>query len=196
MSPYYGSKSETHTNPNSNEYKATQHSYGFWAIPPDIDTNVLVIFAKGQKAKSNAFWLGCIQEPLTNHMVPGLASSFSSKLGQDKVSPTDYKTGAGAGKMSSYGTQLLPVIEKNKKQYSDGEGVMNLNFWELPVNEDLAHQLKVQGLIGDPARGTTTSSARREAPSHVFGMSTPGRLKPDSRIPNIGNFSGLWWGRG
>ena len=51
-----------------------------WAVPPDVDTNVLVIFARGQKSQGNAFWLGCIQEPLTNHMVPGLASSLESKM--------------------------------------------------------------------------------------------------------------------
>ena len=58
--------------------------------------------------------------------------------------------------------------------------------WKLPVNEDLAYQLMRQGLIKDPIRGTTTSSARRESPSQVFGISTPGRIKLDSRKPPIG----------
>ena len=49
---------------------------------------------------------------------------------------------------------------------------------------------KKQGLIKDPIRGTTSSSATRESPSAVFGMSTPGRVKGDSRtheIPPIGS---------
>lgn len=39
-----------------------------------------------------------------------------------------------------------------------------------------AARLAVQGLDKDPIRGTTTSSSRRESPSAVFGISTPGPL--------------------
>ena len=41
-------------------------------------------------------------------------------------------------------------------------------------------------MIADPDRGTTTSSARRETPSQVFGISTPGRIRPDSKKPPVG----------
>ena len=34
-----------------------------------------------------------------------------------------------------------------------------------------------QGLVQDNVRGTTSSSARRESPSAVFGISTPGRVR-------------------
>ena len=81
---------------------------------------------------------------------------------------------------------MLPVIEKNKKQYRDGESIGSLQRWRLPVNEDLAEQLKSQGLIQDTVRGTTTSSARRESPSAVFGINTPGRIKKNSKKFNIG----------
>ena len=36
--------------------------------------------------------------------------------------------------------------------------------------------LDTQGLTADETRGLTTSSARREVPSSVFGISTPGPL--------------------
>jgi uncharacterized protein (DUF2345 family) len=44
----------------------------------------------------------------------------------------------------------------------------------------------MQGLITDTIRGTTTSSARRESPSAVFGISTPGRISENSSEPRIG----------
>ena len=56
LSPFYGAKSvEATSKSDPNDYKSTQHSYGFWAIPPDVDTEVLVIFAKGEASRKNAF---------------------------------------------------------------------------------------------------------------------------------------------
>ena len=182
LSPFYGVKpfrSVSKTDPYS--HKTSQTSYGMWAVPPDIDTNVLVLFAKGEKGQAGAFWIGCVQEPLTNHMVPGNGASINTAVGVDQVG--DMST---EGKDDIYGTNFVPAVEKNKRMYGDGETLASLNKWKLPVNEDLANQLKIQGLIKDPVRGTTSSSARRESPSQVFGLSTPGRIKEDSRQPNIG----------
>ena len=54
LSPFYGAKSINSVDPTDPiSYKTSQHSYGMWAIPPDIDTNVLVIFAKGEKQKNS-----------------------------------------------------------------------------------------------------------------------------------------------
>ena len=69
--------------------------------------------------------------------------------------------------------------------YEDGEGIGSLHQWKLPINEELADQLNTQGLIQDPVRGTTSSSARRESPSAVFGISTPS-IKKNSKKFNIG----------
>jgi hypothetical protein len=182
LTPFYGAKpfkAVSKTDPYSSGVNQT--SYGMWAIPPDIDTNVLVIFAKGEKNKSNAFWIGCIQEPLTNHMVPGNASSSNTSIGYEQVGDVSTQ-----GKKEIYGTTIVPALEKNKKRYDEGEGIESLQKWKLPINEELADQLNTQGLIKDTVRGTTTSSARRESPSAVFGISTPGRIKSDSRTPNIG----------
>ena len=187
LSPFYGAKpfkAVSTTDPYS--HNTSQSAYGMWAIPPDIDTNVLVIFAKGDKNASNAFWIGCIQEPLTNQQVPGLGSTTKSKLGVDTVGPVDVKLASNKTKTNNYGTELLPVSEKNKNMYDEGDAIGSLEFWHYPVNVDLANQLNTQGLIQDPVRGTTTSSARRESPSAVFGINTPGRIKKKSRKPNIG----------
>ena len=43
---------------------------GMWAVPPDIDTEVLVVFAKGDRTANTAFWIGCVQKPLVNQQIP------------------------------------------------------------------------------------------------------------------------------
>ena len=43
-----------------------------------------------------------------------------------------------------------------------------------------------QGLIKDDTRGITTSSARREVPSAVFGISTPGPIDKNGKRGKIG----------
>ncbi len=58
LSPFYGAKDARHSIPGSTDYKDSQHSYGFWAVPPDIGTRVLVIFAEGKM--DQAFWIGCV----------------------------------------------------------------------------------------------------------------------------------------
>jgi hypothetical protein len=186
LSPFYGAKP---FKANTREISGgkQQRSYGMWAIPPDIDTNVLVIFAKGEKGQKNAFWLGCIQEPLTNHMVPGMGASENTENNTNQISNRERQIGANAGvKLKNYGTNFLPVQEKNKKAYSQGESIEAMNQWKFPVNDVLAEQLFAEGLIKDDVRGTTSSSARRETPSQVFGWNTPGAISKGSRELNIG----------
>ena len=43
LSPFYGAKPVKYNIPNSDLYEASQHSYGFWGVPPDLETQVLVI---------------------------------------------------------------------------------------------------------------------------------------------------------
>ena len=73
--------------------------------------------------------------------------------------------------------------------YAPGEVLQSADKWKYPVNDILADQLKKQGLVQDTVRGTTSSSARRESPSKVFGISTPGRIHPRSRELNIGRWT-------
>ena len=181
LSPFYGAKSINATSKSDpNDYKATQHSYGFWAVPPDIDTEVLVIFAKGEATTRNAFWIGCVQQPLTNQQVPGYGASNNTAYTQ-----SDNRE-RGISGQKTYGTDFLPVGEKNRRMIEGAETAESANSFRYPVNDILAEQLLKEGLISDNVRGTTTSSARRESPSQVFGISTPGRIRPDSRQLNIG----------
>lgn len=179
LSPFYGAKSVNATQKSdANDYKTTQQTYGMWFVPPDIDTEVMVIFVKGEANKKNAFWIGCVQEPLTNQQVPGLASSTEI----EKIDARD----ATRGGIKQYGTDLLPVGEKNRRMIEGAQTDTFANSVKFPINNILADQLESQGLLIDSVRGTTSSSARREAPSQVFGFNTPGRIRSDSRTVNIG----------
>ena len=180
LSPFYGAKSiEAVSKTDPFDYKKTQHSYGLWAVPPDIDTDVLVLFAKGEKGESQAYWIGCIQKPLVNQQIPAHGASTNTSM---PAGGADFSQ----SKEDLYGTSSLPSGEKNMRTYRDGETLANVKGWKYPVNDILADQMEKQGLVQDPVRGTITSSARRESPSKVFGISTPGAIRADSRTLNIG----------
>ena len=73
LSPFYGTTGFQHTQGNDG-YSSTQKSYGFWAVPPDPGTRVLVLFVNGDI--SRCYWIGCIQDAYMNFMVPdGRAST-------------------------------------------------------------------------------------------------------------------------
>jgi hypothetical protein len=188
LSPFYGAKSlEATSKSDPNDYKSTQHSYGFWAVPPDIDTEVLVIFVKGEVDRRNAFWIGCVQQPLVNQQVPGYGASTLTEQASDRSSGRERRIAElGTGKTQNYGTDFLPVGEKNRRMIEGAQTESFANSIRYPVNDILAEQLVQQGLILDDVRGTTSSSARRETPSQVFGLNTPGRVRSDSRTRNIG----------
>lgn len=156
-------------------FESTQKSYGFWAVPPDIGTQVLVMFANGNV--NEGFWIGCVPDMQINHMVPGLASSEKS---------IEQASGGGGGgdaakKFGDLGISDLPVAEVNRK-VADGALTINSDYEEdksaafRPVHTHIADTLLAQGLIKDKIRGVTSSSARRETPSQVFGISTPGPI--------------------
>ena len=73
------------------------------------------------------------------------------------------------------------MAEPNRKITDDAVGI-NTDYATdnsakyRPVHTPLAESLLAQGLIKDKVRGVTTSSARRETPSQVFGISTPGPI--------------------
>lgn len=179
LNPFYGAKSPLGVDPTSPaKHSATQHSYGMWFTPPDIDTRVMVIFVEGRE--SQGYWMGCVMEPLTNHMIPGIASSTNTfspfSEGDDVIT-----------KENIYGTDDVPASEVNRSLFN--AEVSGTGFEQKKPIHPFADTLQRQGLISDPVRGTTTSSARRESPSNVFGISTPGpvsRRSDDSKKTRIG----------
>ena len=181
LSPFYGAKGTRHSIPGSTEYQHSQHSYGFWAVPPDLETSVLVIFAEGKM--NQAFWIGCVQDPYTNHMTPGIASSTNT---HDALDGTFEGPDAGfqADKKSTYGSTNVPAGELNRT----APGALPNNNYEAtpkPIHP-FAEVLVRQGLSADDIRGNTSSSARRESPSQVFGISTPGRKDTGTTKQSVG----------
>ena len=181
LSPFYGAKGIKYSIPGSTEYQHSQHSYGFWAVPPDLETTVLVIFAEGKM--NQAFWIGCVQDPFTNHMTPGIASSTNT---YDALDGTFEGPDAGfqQDKRSSYGTLNVPSGELNRTAPG---ALPNNNYEAIPKPiHPFAEVLVRQGLSADDIRGNTSSSARRESPSQVFGISTPGRKDTGTKKQPVG----------
>ena len=165
LSPFYGVTPGNGLTQNDG-YEYTQKSYGIWAVPPDVGTKVLVIFAEGNK--NFGYWIGCIQDDYMNFMLPdGRAATTLTT----ENTPEHLK-----------GTKL-PVGEYNK-MVETGEKV-DPTLFNKPYNKDFAQILEVQGLLQDEARGTTTSSARRDFPSMVFGWSTPGPKDKRTKSPKF-----------
>lgn len=153
MSPFWGQTSVDHIAEDPNDYNNTQKSYGMWFVPPDPGCTVVVIFIDGDPKRG--YWIGCVPDENMNFMVPGIAATEAVVEGGGRY----------------------PVAEYNKKangQVSDPTKV------KKPKHTEQAKFLETQGLDKDDIRGLTTSSARREVPSSVFGISTPGPIDKQS----------------
>lgn len=153
VTPFYGT---TNLKPsNAADVTTTTQSYGMWFVPPDIGVQVLVIFANQDLAKG--FWFACVPKQLMNHMIPGIAQRNSTTTdGPDKNPITEYNKAT------------IGTYNRQQEVYSDPE--------KAPPHLVQAAILEQQGLANDEARGPTTSSVRREIPTSVFGISTPGRV--------------------
>jgi len=169
LSPFYGVTPQRHEQTNDG-YDYTQKSYGFWMVPPDVGTKVIVLFLEDNAA--HGYWIGCVQDQFMNFMLPdGRASTKATT----EATP------------SALRNLKLPVGEYNKR-VETGEGKDPTKF-RKPYNKDFFQVLETQGLYKDEIRGTTTSSARRDIPSMVFGFSSPGPLdkRPGSPKYAYGN---------
>ena len=156
--PFYGITSYNGVTPNHN-YEDSQQSYGMWFVPPDIGVKVLVIFVEGNINKG--YWFGCVQAENQNFMLPdGRAATTYTDVNDD----------------ISLRGKKLPVGEYNKKLIDNTRNLTDTTKFLKPINQQFVDILNNQGLLEDETRGLTTSSARREVPSSVFGISTPGPL--------------------
>lgn len=165
-SPFYGVTPFEFTGQNITADDA-QLSYGFWGCPPDTGITGIVIFIDGKP--DEGFWVASIQDKFQNHMIPAIGGTKVYKTDED------YKQAE----------HPLPVVEHNRKA---NEGDKNLEIDKIPrAVHPIARRFKTQGLTRDEVRGTSTSTARRDVPNMVFGMSSPGPLDRNGKKKFLGN---------
>jgi len=164
-SPYMGTTYQPATSVNNN-YTGVAHSYGMWMTPPDIGNQVLCTFVNGDPERG--FWFACVSGVLSNWMLPAIG--YSKNIDKTTVS-AELKPSILPD--TNVPPQVLPVAEFNE----NFNGTVNSTFYtnKKPIHEFQANILFKQGLDRDPTRGAISSSSQRETPSHVFGISTPGR---------------------
>jgi hypothetical protein len=88
-SPFAGSTSIFDQGTNVEEYSDTIKSYGFWAVPPDIDARVLVTFADGKT--DLCYWFACMYQRGTQVSVPGIPAGNTHKGDNIPVAPKNRK---------------------------------------------------------------------------------------------------------
>lgn len=170
-SPYMGTTNDSQSL-SSNKWKETPHTYGMWMVPPDLNVEVIVIFIGGDPL--NGYWIACINSSHSRYMLPGLASSYQADFSN---SDSDIK--------KSYNNTLNPKLGAPVTEFNPNNEILAGDPTFLtnpkPIHEYQYNVLKAQGLDRDRSRGLISSSSQREAPSQVFGISTPGRVFPDTK---------------
>ena len=156
--PFYGTTAFEFMGYNVDSYSDTQKSYGMWFVPPDIGVTVMVHFIDGNP--SEGYWTNCVPGRFMNQMIPALGASPNVAFapGQDAV----------------YDVGEVPVAEANRRANQLDQG-MDIDKIPKAVHP-FADRLLEQGLLAEDIRGAVKSSARRNAPSSVFGILTPGPL--------------------
>jgi hypothetical protein len=167
MSPFYGVTPVSANGPN-NDYNDTQKSYGMWMIPPDVGVTVVIIFIDGDPKRG--YWIGCVPDENMNFMMPGLAATQSV---------VEDATSDNAGNPGRVPTAEYDKAVTDNNSLGDPETIYK-------PRHPFTDVLDSQGLLFDDVRGITSSSARREAPSSVFGISTPGPLDKKGKRADIG----------
>lgn len=164
-SPYFGT-TFAQVGDTNNKFQDVHHTYGMWMTPPDIGSQVLCTFINGQPGRG--YWFACISPGISQWMVPAMAAG--NFVDRNTVS-NDIK--ASILPDNHVPPQYLPVAEFNENVENYFDSVFYNNA--KPVHEFQANILFQQGLDRDKVRGAISSSSQRETPSHVFGISTPGR---------------------
>ena len=166
LNPFYGSTHIDYVSDDPDTHDNTQKAYGMWMVPPDVGTLVVVIFIGGDPRKG--FWMGCVQNEDMNFSLPGYAAT--EYVVDDSRETDTVKT-------------RVPVGEYNKIIHPETQSDTTK---KLKPEHPSALALEKQGLLQDDIRGITTSSARREVPSMVFGISTPGPVDKAGKQGKVG----------
>lgn len=128
---------------NATSFQNQTKSYGFWAVPPDVGSTVIVFFANGNI--HDGYWFGCVYDDRMNSMVPGPATVKLDKYGSDAA---------------------IPVVDYDRNTVS-------ADMVEKYINVPLVEGLRKQNLLYDPELGLVNRSSTRQVTSTVYGLSTP-----------------------
>ena len=159
-SPFFGATPFEFQGLNKDDYNDTQKSYGMFFVPPDIGVTVMVFFVDGDPSKG--YWMGCVPDRFSNHMVPAIATSSSVAFAE--------------GEAELYDTSSVPVAELNRRAYADDlENGTEVDKVRKPVHPFANHLLE-EGTLEDDIRGVSYTTSRRNVPSSVYGILTPGPL--------------------
>ena len=186
LTPFYGVTSvDLKSDPDAKaDWHSQQKSYGMWMPPPDIGTKCAVMFEEGDLSKG--YVLGYVMDLYANRMIPGNPSTTNKLDNADEKDDFD-------GELIERKIPNVPTTEY-EKSFPAGVFGLPANPDKTPKNiHPFVDVLIKQGLANDNVRGNTSSSARRESPSQVFGISTPGPVDFEgnfSNNPNVGNFHG------
>lgn len=143
-SPFYGASDPETIDKNSTKtFEGTQVSYGFWAVPPSINSLVLVAFANAEP--SRGYWFACVQQQFMNHMIPNIPVGDSYQHGKD-----------------------IPVAEYNKS-----DPTPNKQNGKRPYHKVHYEAIRNQGLKKDKIRGFSQHGAVSKKPSSVMGLLSP-----------------------
>lgn len=158
LSPFYGLTGGGSSKTTNGEFVGNPQSYGFWASAPDIGTEVMCIFANGRPEQ--AYYIGCIPSPGLLQMTPAIGAS--ANVVPNSTEATSY---GGADRLPTGEVNVAnPAIKRDPA----------ITTVAKPIHSYQASILAAQGLVRDNVRGVISSSAQRESPSRVFGLSTPG----------------------
>jgi hypothetical protein len=95
-------------------------------------------------------------------MVPAIATSSSVAFAE--------------GEAELYDTSSVPVAELNRRAYADDlENGTEVDKVRKPVHPFANHLLE-EGTLEDDIRGVSYTTSRRNVPSSVYGILTPGPL--------------------
>jgi len=132
-SPFAGNTSIYEQGDNVEAYEDTIKSYGFWAVPPDVESLVLVAFLNG--ATETGYWFACVYQRGVNVSVPGIPA------------------------LNTYGGEGKPAAPKNKKDFDPD---LEKYVEHKPMSDALNKQgLKDDPVRGTSTSGSTRESPSR-----------------------------------
>jgi len=159
LPPFYGATIGNTADTGPGVYPGNQNSYGMWFTPPDLGVTVLCVFVNGDR--SEGYYVGVVPENGVNHMIPAIGAESNYIPGN----PNQETYFANAAQMP------VTEINTNNERFDN-----SARFFDQPkpIQSVVAASLFQQGIANDVERGPIRSSAQRESPSAVFGISTPG----------------------